>query len=48
MNPKTIPPQRDEREQAAPKSRPTFQRPTLRKLGQLPRVTTAFGGSFSP
>ncbi|MCB9678151.1 MAG: hypothetical protein H6737_23825 [Alphaproteobacteria bacterium] len=28
--------------------RPAFERPTLRKLGQLPRVTTAFGGSFSP
>ncbi|MCB9679292.1 MAG: hypothetical protein H6737_29580 [Alphaproteobacteria bacterium] len=25
-----------------------FEKPKLQKLGQLPQVTTAFGGSFSP
>jgi hypothetical protein len=28
--------------------RPAFERPELRKRGELPRVTTAFGGSFTP
>ncbi|MCB9674561.1 MAG: hypothetical protein H6737_05550 [Alphaproteobacteria bacterium] len=26
----------------------SFERPRLRRLGVLPVVTTAFGGSFSP
>lgn len=36
---------------AAPASRvprPALVRPALRKLGALPRVTAAFGGSFTP
>lgn len=31
-----------------PTERPAFERPELRKRGELPRVTTAFGGSFTP
>jgi len=27
---------------------PTFERPQVRRLGSLPAVTTAFGGSFTP
>ncbi|MCB9685565.1 MAG: hypothetical protein H6735_11035 [Alphaproteobacteria bacterium] len=32
----------------APEQPATFRRPRLRRLGALPAVTTAFGGSFSP
>jgi hypothetical protein len=28
--------------------RPAFARPEVRKLGELPQLTTAFGGSFTP
>lgn len=28
--------------------RPGFRRPALRKLGALQRVSSAFGGSFTP
>ncbi|MCB9686254.1 MAG: hypothetical protein H6735_14525 [Alphaproteobacteria bacterium] len=34
-------------ERPAP-TRSTFRRPVVRRLGALPAVTTAFGGSFSP
>ena len=27
---------------------PRFERPRVRRLGALPTVTTAFGGSFTP
>lgn len=27
---------------------PRFERPRVRRLGALPAVTTAFGGSFTP
>lgn len=33
---------------APAQERPAFERPELRKRGELPRVTTAFGGSFTP
>lgn len=29
-------------------ARRTSERPIVRRLGQLPRVTSAFGGSFTP
>jgi hypothetical protein len=35
-------------EPAARDPRPAFERPELQKRGELPRVTTAFGGSFTP
>ena len=40
---------RDESAQERPApSRTVFERPRLRRLGTLPAVTTAFGGSFTP
>jgi hypothetical protein len=36
------------REPAEPSERPHFERPRVRRLGKLPAVTTAFGGSFDP
>ena len=35
-------------ESARPTERRRFERPRLRRLGTLPAVTTAFGGSFTP
>jgi hypothetical protein len=32
----------------AKEARPAFERPRVRRLGALPAVTTAFGGSFTP
>lgn len=42
------------REEKAPEAkeqvveRPRFERPRVLRLGALPAVTTAFGGSFNP
>ncbi|MCB9689358.1 MAG: hypothetical protein H6735_30250 [Alphaproteobacteria bacterium] len=41
------PPSRPPREPEPRQPRP-FVRPRVRRLGALPVVTTAFGGSFSP
>ncbi|MCA9488536.1 MAG: hypothetical protein KC621_01395 [Myxococcales bacterium] len=35
-------------ENERPAERRRFERPRLRRLGALPAVTAAFGGSFSP
>ena len=32
----------------AKEARPAIERPRVRRLGALPAVTTAFGGSFTP
>lgn len=41
-------PTRAPAQDAAQAASPRFQRPTVRRLGTLPAVTTAFGGSFTP
>jgi hypothetical protein len=38
----------ERRERADATERPPFERPRVRRLGKLPAVTTAFGGSFDP
>ncbi|MCA9493378.1 MAG: hypothetical protein KC621_25780 [Myxococcales bacterium] len=37
-----------DRPEPTPPPRPVFRRPVVRRLGALPAVTTAFGGSFGP
>jgi hypothetical protein len=38
----------ERRERAESSERPRFERPRVRRLGKLPAVTTAFGGTFDP
>jgi hypothetical protein len=38
----------ESRERDDARERPRFERPRVRRLGALPAVTTAFGGSFDP
>ena len=41
-------PESDPVEAIPAESRATSERPRVRRLGRLPEVTTAFGGSFVP